>query len=183
MRRACRQPAQRPGTGTLTKRMRGERGAWRRGWDSNPRSLSTQRFSRAPPSTARPPLRGQDIASPTPGRSGRLWRGPSGGSALALRLLDDQGAGDQVLPAAPALVDEDPDDSEIEHGQRDHEPDQPQDRRSPADPATVSIPDHLEVERPHADGGAAVRPEVREVEEADETRDQPQDPPGERCDG
>jgi hypothetical protein len=30
---------------------------WRRGWDSNPRSLSTQRFSRAPPSTARPPLR------------------------------------------------------------------------------------------------------------------------------
>ena len=29
---------------------------WRRGWDSNPRSLSTQRFSRAPPSTARPPL-------------------------------------------------------------------------------------------------------------------------------
>ena len=35
---------------------------WRRGWDSNPRSLSTQRFSRAPPSTARPPLRGQDIS-------------------------------------------------------------------------------------------------------------------------
>ena len=32
--------------------------AWRRGWDSNPRSLSTLRFSRAPPSTARPPLRG-----------------------------------------------------------------------------------------------------------------------------
>ncbi len=31
--------------------------AWRRGWDSNPRSLSTQRFSRAPPSAARPPLR------------------------------------------------------------------------------------------------------------------------------
>ena len=30
---------------------------WRRGWDSNPRSLSTLRFSRAPPSTARPPLR------------------------------------------------------------------------------------------------------------------------------
>ena len=32
---------------------------WRRGWDSNPRSLSTLRFSRAPPSTARPPLRRQ----------------------------------------------------------------------------------------------------------------------------
>ena len=30
---------------------------WRRGWDSNPRDLATLRFSRAPPSTARPPLR------------------------------------------------------------------------------------------------------------------------------
>jgi hypothetical protein len=30
---------------------------WRRGWDSNPRDLATLRFSRALPSTARPPLR------------------------------------------------------------------------------------------------------------------------------
>ena len=40
-------------TGSSSSRIR----TWRRGWDSNPRSLSTQRFSRAPPSTARPPLR------------------------------------------------------------------------------------------------------------------------------
>ncbi len=43
--------------------------SWRRGWDSNPRSLSTQRFSRAPPSTARPPLRGQDISDSVVGQS------------------------------------------------------------------------------------------------------------------
>ena len=40
------------------RRHRGaRRSSWRRGWDSNPRSLATLRFSRAPPSTARPPLR------------------------------------------------------------------------------------------------------------------------------
>ena len=53
-RRACRQVPHKPGAvvpgGVVT---------WRRGWDSNPRSLSTQRFSRAPPSTTRPPLREQ----------------------------------------------------------------------------------------------------------------------------
>ena len=42
---------------------------WRRGWDSNPRSLSTQRFSRAPPSTARPPLR--PLRIPAAGRMTR----------------------------------------------------------------------------------------------------------------
>src|SRR5262245_47067066 len=31
-------------------------GDWRRGRDSNPRTLAGQRFSRPPPSTARPPL-------------------------------------------------------------------------------------------------------------------------------
>ena len=38
-----------------TRRSRGK--IWRRGWDSNPRTLARQRFSRPPPSTARPPLR------------------------------------------------------------------------------------------------------------------------------
>ena len=32
-------------------------GEWRRGWDSNPRTLAGQRFSRPPLSTAQPPLR------------------------------------------------------------------------------------------------------------------------------
>ena len=45
--------ARKPGAGAWVR----PRSRWRRGWDSNPRSLSTQRFSRAPPSTARPPLR------------------------------------------------------------------------------------------------------------------------------
>ena len=48
--RECRHVPHRPGGGVTS---------WRRGWDSNPRSLSTQRFSRAPPSTTRPPLRGR----------------------------------------------------------------------------------------------------------------------------
>ena len=47
---------------------------WRRGWDSNPRSLSTQRFSRAPPSTARPPLRCQDTSEDTRARAGQADR-------------------------------------------------------------------------------------------------------------
>ncbi len=44
------------------------RPSWRRGWDSNPRNLAIQRFSRAPPSTARPPLRRQGYREPDPVR-------------------------------------------------------------------------------------------------------------------
>ena len=60
---------------TGKRALRRQRGSgWRRGWDSNPRSLSTQRFSRAPPSTARPPLRRQGYRAagqgPLVGRGG-----------------------------------------------------------------------------------------------------------------
>ena len=63
--------------------MRAVKGAWRRGWDSNPRSLATQRFSRAPPSTARPPLqRAQDSAARR-----RPHRAPAQGRARPVRAL------------------------------------------------------------------------------------------------
>jgi hypothetical protein len=41
-------------------------GRWRRGRDSNPRALSGQRFSRPPPSTARPPLRTFSVSTAVP---------------------------------------------------------------------------------------------------------------------
>ena len=57
-------------------------GGWRRGWDSNPRSLATQRFSRAPPSTARPPLqRAQDSAARRTASTRRAWRHAGRGPA------------------------------------------------------------------------------------------------------
>ena len=85
--------------------------SWRRGWDSNPRSLSTQRFSRAPPSTARPPLRPLRIPAAV-----RVRPMPASGP------LDDDGPGDQVEPAALALVDEDPDVAEVEDEPATHSP-------------------------------------------------------------
>src|SRR5690242_6102692 len=74
-------------------------------------------------------------------------------------LLDDDRAGDQVLPAAAPLVDEDPDVADVEHGSRDEQPDQSQDRRPPADPPTVAIADDPEVERSHPEGRPPARPE------------------------
>ena len=82
MRRACRQLSQSPTHGVMV--------AWRRGWDSNPRSLSTQRFSRAPPSTARPPLRrqGYRVAPAGLGRSdGRVCQREYGGGGAAITTV------------------------------------------------------------------------------------------------
>src|SRR5512142_2119410 len=44
-----------PSSGAAAKR------GWRRGWDSNPRALAGQRFSRPPLSTAQPPLRAPSV--------------------------------------------------------------------------------------------------------------------------
>ena len=114
--RECRHVPHRPGGGPVhafgprgDPLTRGSR--WRRGWDSNPRSLSTLRFSRAPPSTARPPLRAQDTRPPTAvrfraasGTSPRPSRTPRRACGVLAkgRQLDDHERGTGSHPVRPA---------------------------------------------------------------------------------
>ena len=75
---------------------------WRRGWDSNPRTLTGQRFSRPPLSTTQPPLRCAGIVLlPSRGhktRRGGLLQG-DGRPGLRGRTARGEGGIDSGLPA------------------------------------------------------------------------------------
>src|SRR4051812_12967546 len=109
-------------------------------------------------------------------------RPASGGSAwthsAANRIPDHDRAGDQVEPAAAALVEEHPDIAEREHEPGDEESDDPHDRRAERQRAPVDVADDPDTERPHPERLAAPRPEVREVQEPDQEDDQGQDAGG-----
>src|SRR5665811_1966583 len=83
-----------------------------------------------------PQVRGTRDEGPA-GRAPRAPRRPAGarGSARA----DHAGPGEQVVPAAAALVDEDPDIPEVEDGAGDPEADEAQGRGPAADRAAVAV--------------------------------------------
>src|SRR3954451_18172455 len=84
--------------------------------------------------------------------------------------LDRHRAADEVVPAAPTLVDERPDpaDRQAEHDRVDEEPDVAEDRRTPPERTAIPVPDDPDPEHPHARSLAAPLPEEREVEDAHE---------------
>ena len=80
-RRAARPPGHAPRPRRPVARMprctrtgSGRDRAWRSGWDSNPRKLAPQRFSRPPPSATRPPLRGENSSAPPRPKTGQPSR-------------------------------------------------------------------------------------------------------------
>ena len=103
----------RPGGHATSARARREGGgAWgnrgfphglRRGWDSNPRSLAAQRFSRPPRSTAPEPRLGAGQSTRRASRSGSARSRPPGASRMALRSLTLASAvGRSLVTSRPA---------------------------------------------------------------------------------
>src|SRR3954466_5413110 len=78
--------------------------------------------------------------------------------------LDDAGPRDEVVPASPALVHEDPDEADVEDEVVDPVADEAQERRTERDRTAVHVAHDLDVRHPHPGRLPAVRPEVREVE-------------------
>src|SRR6185369_6388378 len=78
-------------------------------------------------------------------------------------LVDDDRAGDEVVPASAAAVHEDPDDAEVEDQEADPQPDQADDRGAAVDPTPVGVAHDAQPEEPHPRGLAAAGPEEREV--------------------
>ena len=96
-------------------------------------------------------------------------------------LLDDDGVRDQVLPATAALVDEDPDEPEVEDGAGDPQADKAEPGRPPADPAAVPVAHDPQTERAHPEGLTATCPEPREVQQADDDRNEGQQDESGHC--
>src|SRR5215207_10828072 len=94
------------------------------------------------------------------GRIPRWWRdgrprpGPGSG-------LDDDRAGDQVVPAAAALVDEDPDEPEVEDSGGHPVADHPDHGAAPGQQPAVRVADDLDAHHPAPRCLSALLPVVR----------------------